>query len=117
MKKPRISRKVQRITKQTVVIGGTGAMSALLVDTVLSRLMPNSPTLMMISRVAAGVGLAVGADHLGASEEVSEGIAAGPILVTVIDGATRLIGRNNVRPPLAGSVQQLGDSWSPQIGL
>lgn len=116
-KRMRVSNKTKRIAKETAIIGGTGAASALLVDSILSRVMPNSPNLLMVSRVAAGVGLAVGADQLGASDEVVAGIAAGPVLITGIDLATRVIGRNNVRPPLAGRPELAGAPWAPQIGF
>jgi hypothetical protein len=67
-----------------------------------------------VTRLALAGALAAGARHLGASDNVVEGMIAGPVLVTVLDLAIGMVGRRRIDPP---PVQdgQIGAPWAPQI--
>ena len=111
----RTKAKAKQLATATAIVAGSGTVSALVVDSILSRLMPNSPNFLAVGRVAAGLGLAAGAEAMGVREEITIGVAAGPALVTGIDMTTRLIGRGPYRPPVAGSLEGMGDTWSPRL--
>lgn len=117
--KQRISKKTKarakRFARATAVTAGAGTLSALATDFILSRLMPNSPTAVMIGRVAGGLALGAGANAMGLGEDIVVGAAVGPAIVTGIDLTTRLIGRGPYSPPVAGSVEAMGEPWSPRL--
>lgn len=98
----------------SIKVGATGAASLVVIDTVLSRidLFATSPMLMALGRVAAGYALGEVAERAGASEEVSLGMAAGPVLFTTIDFGTRLLGKRRIDPPPAGDP---GAPWAPMV--
>ena len=80
----------------TVVVGVCGAASVIITDAIVTRVDPinRSRIAMGASRVSLGLLGAFGLDKLDAPSTVSRGVAAGPIMVTVIDAFVSSISRS-----------------------
>jgi hypothetical protein len=104
---------------ELLTTGVVGAISVAATDGVATRLpvLNARPAGRAVVRLALAGAACWAAWKLKAPEAVVAGILVGPVLVTTLDVAVALIGRDpekRLEPPVARTVEELGAPWAPQ---
>lgn len=104
-----------RAAKRGAVAGLAGALSVVVLDSLLTRVpaLNNSAMSRGLTRLAFAAAAATVADAYGAPEAVADGLFAGAVTVTALDAGTQLIASRRQNPPTAIGAAA-GAPWAPQ---
>lgn len=95
--------------------GLVGAASVVAVELLLGRLGLCSALGRGVVRLGLAAGAGLAAERLGAPDEVSRGVVAGPVLVTALDVGVAAIGRRpRIDPPPVSDPAKAGAPWPPR---